>query len=273
MNNTRWLLARAGIVAAGAAGGCYSGIRAQDEINDAWRGRSVGELQADWGRGQVVDETPQVTTLAWRRVRQRVTRLPFAGGGLAIGPDHVEGYAEVQPGEVRRYVTEVVAFVDDKGVIQEVRGPSRRWWGPPNDENIHWGVLLGGHVGMGKLDDTATPLPSGGLYIGGMVSRYTGLVGAFSMVSGIDDAGGAIGFAWSFNAQYWATTRLSLRGGPAAILAFDPGFEDIGAEPGVAGAISYAVLKAGTFALDLRLDLIAGADNRFGSAGIGVNLN
>lgn len=266
---TRLLL----ICGAALVGGCYTGIKAERDINDAWRGRQVGELEADWGRGQVVEQTPKVTTLAWRHVRRRITRLPGGGAALALGPGYVEGYAEMHPGEVRRYVTEVVAFVDDKGVIQEVRGPTRRWWGPPNDANIHWGVLFGGHVGMGKLDDTATPLPSGGIYIGGMISRYTGLVGAFSMVSGIDDAGGAMGFAWSFNAQYWATTRLSLRGGAAAILAFDPGFENIGAEPGVAGALSYAVVKAGTFALDLRLDLIAGAENRFGSAGIGVNLN
>jgi hypothetical protein len=259
------------LASAALAAGCYSGVRAERDINDAWQGRQVAEIENEWGRAEPVDRSDEITTLAWRYVRVRRS-LPRGGAALYAEPGRVEGYAAFEPGRVHRRVTEVVAFAGDDGVIREVRGPSLRW-GPPNEANIHWGVLLGGHVGMGRLDDTSTPLPSGGLYIGGMVSRTTGLVGAFSMVSGIGDGGGAMGFAWAFAAQHWVTARLSLRGGPAAILAFDPGFEKIGAEPGINGAVSYAVLKAGTFALDLRLDLVAGADNRFGSAGIGVNLN
>ena len=253
-------------------GGCYGGAKAQRDINEAWRGHHVSAIEDEWGRSAVAGETAEVTTLAWRHVRTRHT-LPRGGAALVIGPGYVEGYAEIQPGQVRRHVTEVVAFVDNKSqIIREVRGPSRRW-GPPNEENIHWGVLFGGHVGMGRLDDTATPLPSGGLYIGGMISRYTGLVGSFLMVSGIDDGGGAMGFAWAFAAQHWVTTRLSLRAGPAAILAFDPGFDNIGAEPALSAAASYALLKAGTFALDVRVDLAGGAETRFGTVGVGVNLN
>lgn len=43
--------------------------------------------------------------------------------------------------------------------------------------------------------------------------------------------------------------------------------------PGLGGGASYAVVKVGSFALDLRLDLVVGGAVAFGSAGVGVNLN
>lgn len=259
-------------VALGAAlAGCYTGARTERDINRAWQGRHLRQIEARWGAGEVVGEREGVTAIRWHHTRRGV-RLPTGAASVSVEPGRFEAYAEVRPGRAWSHTTEVIALVGGDGVIREVRGPSLRW-GPPDDANVHWGLLFGAHVGMGRLDDTSTPLPSGGLYIGGMLSRQLGLVGSFSMVSGLDDDGGAMGFAWALAPQYWATTRLSVRAGPAAILAFDPGFENVGFEPGVNAQLSYAVIKAGTFALDLRVDLTGGSDTRFGTAGVGVNLN
>lgn len=263
----RWIA----VAIAAALAGCYTGARTERDINRAWRGHQLREIEASWGAGEVVAGRDQIRAVRWRLISHGVD-IPSGGASLTIEPGRFEFHAELRPGRPWTNTTEVVAVVDGRGVIREVRGPSLRW-GPPDDANIHWGLLMGLHVGMGRLDDTSTPLPSGGMYIGGMLSRRLALVGGFSMVSGLDDEGGAMGFAWSVAPQYWATTRLSLRAGPAAILAFDPGFENVGFEPGVNAQASYAVIKAGTFALDLRVDVTGGSETRFATAGVGVNLN
>jgi hypothetical protein len=251
--------------------GCYSSRRAAPDINAAWQGRSEDEIKSRWGQPAAITDEADGTVMTWSHTRSGV-RLPSAAAGIDIGPGHAQGYASYRPGEVWSHSTEVYAHLDRNGVIRAVEGPSGRW-GPPNDANIHWGFLFGGHVGMGRLDDTGTMLPSGGLYMGGMLSRTTGLVGTYSMVSGKDDAGGAMGFAWGMAVQWWLDTPFWVRVGPAMILAFDPGFEDAGLEAGVTAGASYAVVKVGTFALDLRLDLAAGSNTAFGSVGIGVNIN
>lgn len=251
--------------------GCYTGDRVEPDINRAWRGHRRQQIEARWGAAAASGQQGDSTVLVWRHVRRGVA-LPTGEASLDIEPGHFEAYAALRPGRTWTHTTEVAALVDPGGVVREVRGPSLRW-GPPNEANIHWGFLLGAHVGMGRLDDTGTPLPSGGLYIGGMLSRQLALVGSFSLVAGKGDGGGAMGFSWALSPQYWATTRLSLRAGPALLLAFDPGFENPGFEPGVAAAVSYAAIKVGTFALDLRVDLSAGSETAFGTAGVGVNLN
>jgi hypothetical protein len=126
---------------------------------------------------------------------------------------------------------------------------------------------------MGRLDDTSTPLPSGGVYIGGMLTRTFGLVGFTSMVSGSDHAGGAIAFAWGMGAQWWPTTRVSLRLGPALVLDWDPGFTNTTLDAGLNAAVSFAFIKIGRLALDLRFDVTASRSSTFGSLGVGVNLN
>ena len=252
------------------ASACYTGASVERDINKAWKGRQVAQIETSWGKSEIVASAPGVDTHAWKYVSRRFS-LPSGSANLSVEGNAFEFNAQLRPGSITRYTTQVVADVQ-AGVITDVRGPSLRW-GPPNDANIHWGFLLGAHVGMGRLDDTSTPLPSGGLYIGGMLSRQLALVGSFSMVSGIDDEGGAMGFSWALSPQYWVSTRVWLRAGPAAILAFDPGFENVGFDLGVAAGASYAVIKSGTFALDLRADLTGGSDVAFGSLGIGVNLN
>lgn len=250
---------------------CYSGGRAARDVNEAWRGRRRANLEARWGKPAAVTERPGGTVLLWSHERRHI-RLPSASGSLSVEPGRMDLEAVLRPGEVWNTRTEVAALVDPAGVVAQVEGPSLRW-GPPDDANLRWGTVLGLHVGMGRLDDTRTPLPSGGLYIGGMLARTLGLVGTFSMVSGHDEAGGALGFAWGIAPQWWPTTRVWLRAGPAMVLAFNPGFEDARLAPGLSGGASYALVKAGTFVLDLRLDLTAATTGAFGSAGIGVNLN
>ncbi len=255
-----------------AAIGCYSGAPATRDVNAAWRGRSRHAIEARWGRAASVSaDTGGGTLLRWSHTHHHI-ELPSGHASLHVEPGLVEGEAEVRPGAIWNSQTTVVAHVDGAGVIAAVEGPSLRW-GPPDDANLRWGTILGMHVGMGRLDDTLTPLPSGGLYLGGMLSPTLGLVGCFSLVSGSDNAGGAMAFAWGMAAQWWPATRLWLRAGPAMVLDFDPGFEDATLSPGLTTGASYAVIKVGTFVLDLRLDLIASPSAVFGSAGIGVNMN
>jgi len=251
--------------------GCYSGARAARDVNESWRGRTRGEIEARWGRPAEVSTEGGLTTLRWRHAHRHF-ELPSAEAEVAIAPGSLDARAEIRPGSTWKTYTEVLARVDGHGTIVDVRGPSLRW-GAPDDVNLRWGTLLGLHAGMGRLDDTSTPLPSGGAYIGGMLSPTVGLVGFFSMVSGSDDAGGAMGFAWGIGPQWWMAARLWVRAGPALVLAFDPGFEDVGLEPGATGGVSYALIRSGSFVLDLRVDVTAGTSTLFGSAGIGVNVN
>jgi hypothetical protein len=253
------------------AAGCYSGARATRDVNDSWRGRSSARILAHWGRPAEVGTEGGLTTLRWRHARRHI-ELPSASAEVSIEPGRFDARAELRPGSTWKTYTEVVARVDPRGSIVDVRGPSLRW-GAPRDANLRWGTLLGMHVGFGRLDDTSTPLPSGGAYIGGMLTPTVGLVGCFSMVSGSDDAGGAMGFAWGIAPQWWMATRLWVRAGPAMILAFDPGFENAGLEPGATGGLSYAAIRSGSFVLDLRVDVAAGTSTAFGSVGVGVNVN
>lgn len=254
-----------------ALGGCYTGQRAARDVNAAWRGRTRAAIEARWGKPAAVTAQGSVTALRWSHTRMHVL-LPSAEAELTIEPGRVEGAAALQPGAVWSSSTEVVALVDAGGIITSVHGPSLRW-GPPNDANLRWGTILGLHAGMGRLDDTSTALPSGGVYIGGMLARTLGLVGTFSLVSGTDDAGAAMGFAWGVAAAWWPVTRVSVRGGPALVLAFDPGFDNAGLGPGLTGGASVTLVKAGRFVLDLRVDLTAAPSVVFGNVGIGVNLN
>jgi len=211
------------------------------------------------------------TALVWSHSHHHI-ELPSAEAELTIEPGSIEGRAELRPGAVWTTSTQVTALVDASGVITDVRGPSLRW-GPPAGLNMRWGAIFGLHAGMGRLDDTGTPLPSGGAYVGGMLGPRLGLVGCFSMVSGKGDGGGAIGFAWGVAAQWWPEARLWLRAGPAMVLAFDPGFDNAGLAPGATGGASYALVHAGSFVLDLRVDLTTSTRATFGSLGVGVNVN
>jgi hypothetical protein len=262
----------AAAVAAAAVGvGCYGGPDAIPDINAAWRGRSRAAIEARWGKPQAEVAAGAGAALTWSFTRTGVS-LPSGSASLKLEPGAFDFEAEWSPGKVWTSTTSVVAVVDAAGVIQDVQGPSLRR-GPPRGLNLRWGTIFGVHAGMGRLDDTGTALPSGGMYLGGMLGPRLGLAGAFSMVFGKDDAGGAVGFAWGINAHYWPAARLAVRAGPALVLDLDPGFEDAAVGPGLNGGASYALVRAGSFVLDLRLDLTAAPEAAFGALGLGVNVN
>ncbi|MBT8493162.1 MAG: hypothetical protein KJO07_08895 [Deltaproteobacteria bacterium] len=266
----RWIV-RLGLLFVLAAGGCYGRADATRDTNLEWRGRSKRALVDDWGKPAQVLRENRGEVMRYSFNTRRIT-LPTFRGFLVARPGFVAGEAVFKPGTITRYRHDVLVAVDPGERIVDVTGPSLRW-GPPDDANMRWSFLFGFHAGMSTLDDTATPLPGGGLYIGGMLSRVLGLVGTFSMAAGSDDEGGAMAFAWGLAPQYWLHTRVWVRAGPAMVLAFDPGFENVGLEPGVSAAASYALVRSDTFVFDLRFDLNAGLDTVFGVVGLGVNVN
>ncbi len=253
------------IVALVALAGCYGGGRAARDVNRAWRGHGRAEIVARWG--QPTQESAEA--LVWSRDHRQV-ELPSGEASLRIAPGELDAHAELRAGEVSTWQSHVVATLGAGDVIAEVSGPSLDR-GPPAGTNMRWGLVMGLHAGMSRLDDTGTPLPGGGVYIGGMLSPTLGLVGAFELVSGKGDDGGAMGLAAGIAAQWWTTRRIALRAGPAAVLAWDP--EDATPGPGLLGGASFAVITSGSFVLDLRLDLIAAPSVVMGSAGVGVNVN
>jgi hypothetical protein len=250
---------------------CYAGQRASNDINRAWQGRQVGELQATWGTPASTQVSNGGTVQIWSITNHHFS-LPKLKGRLDVGPGGVDLYAEARPGQRWQSKTQVKVSVDASGVIAAMHGPSIRW-GRPEGANLRSGLVMGLRASMGRLDDTKTSLPGTGAYIGGMLGPRLALVGNYSFASGKDTEGGAIGMAWSLTPMYWLSSRVSVRGGPAAILAFDPGFKDIGAEGGLDGTLSYALVRSGSFVLDLRIDATAGPDTQFASVGIGVNVN
>jgi hypothetical protein len=259
------------LVTSAALAGCYSGAAATRDVDRAWVGRQRAEIIARWGPPAANGVVNGLAVMQWSHTNTQIT-LPSAAAALHVEPGHVEAAAAFQPGEVWHTTTEAAAIADPAGTIVGVEGASVRW-GPPNDANLHWSGILGAHVGLGRLDTTPTPLPSGGVYIGGMLGPTLGLVGAFSLVAGTSTAGGAMGMSGGVCAQWWPVNRLWLRGGPAMMLTFDPGFQHAALRPGIASGASYAIVKVGTFVLDLRFDLTAGASVVFGSIGVGVGMN
>ena len=269
-----WGRAICGLALALAAG-CYGRAEATRDTNEAWRGRPRPAMEADWGAPDAVTSVGETEVLRYVKMRTVAT-----GPTYEASPDryHMNVFGEAAAffknmARPRRTVVDAEALVAvADGRIEEVGGASLRW-GPPEGENLRWGTVLGMHAGLGALDDTPTPLPSGGAYLGGMLSPTFALTGTFSLASGKGDAGGAIGVACGMAAQWWPLPRLWLRSGPALTLDFDPGFVDSSLGLGVTGGASYAVVKAGTFVLDLRIDVTVGPSATFGTAGVGVNLN
>jgi hypothetical protein len=253
-------------IAAVVLGGCYTGARATRDVNAAWRGHPRAQLERQWGKPAGVEGDHLVYTHTNQHVE-----LPSADASLSVRPGAFDLHAEARPGVVWNTTTQVVATVDDGGRVVAVEGPSLRW-GPPRGTNLRWGTIFGAHIGMGRLADTGTPLPSGGVYIGGMLGPRLGLVGVYSFVAGSGNDGGAIGMNGGLAVQYWPMARLAVRAGPAMVLAWDAGFDNGRFRPGVNASVAYAVLRQRVFALDVRLDVTGASETLFGSFGVGVNV-
>ncbi|MEO8844835.1 MAG: hypothetical protein ABI591_23815 [Kofleriaceae bacterium] len=264
--------------------GCYTGAPANRDVATSWVGHTRVELEHRWG--VPVARDANLSTWTFER-----THLELPGGGIAVtatpvtldaaAPNgatlHARGTliglaATFHPGAIVKVTTAAVAAIDPAGAVAEIDGAALHW-GPPNDANLHWGTIFGAHVGFGRLDTTGTPLPSGGAYIGGMLTPTFGLAGVYELVAGTSDRGSAMGMAGGVVAQWWPVNRFALRVGPALLLAFDPGFENARLRPGAVVGASYAVIKVGVLAIDLRLDLAAGPSTAFGTAGVGIAVN
>lgn len=272
---------RGWLVICAVCAGCYTGARATRDINAAWRGRTATELQARWGTGTVAATADGGATVTWWRTSRSYT-LPSVSGHLDVGgvlgpgggEGHVDAALDATPGEIVKTRTDLVATVDAAGRIVDVVGPTLYLGkGPPRGANLRWGTIFGLHAGAGALGDATSPLPSLGLYIGGMIGPRLGLVGSYAFVNGTSDDGAAMGHSWSFGVQYWPAARVWLRAAPAMVLTLEPGLDDPSLQPGLATGASYALVRGRVFVLDLRVDAIAATASTFGTVGIGVNVN
>jgi hypothetical protein len=267
--------------------GCYTGAPANRDVSTSWLGRTRGELEDRWGQPAARD--PQMLTWTFDRThvelpggelhvsaRPAVLEAGVAGanGGAAVHAQAtlIEAAASFHPGALVQVTTAAVASIDPADRVAAIAGAALHW-GPPNDANLHWGTIFGAHVGLGRLDTTGTPLPSGGAYVGGMLAPAFGLAGVYELAAGTSDGGSAMGMAAGVAAVWWPVNRFALRAGPALLLAFDPGFTDARLRPGAVAGASYAVIKVGVLAIDLRLDVAAGPGTAFGTAGVGINVN
>ena len=197
---------------------------------------------------------------------------PNGGATIHARATLIEAAASFHPGGLVKVTTAAVASIDPADRVAAIDGAALHW-GPPNDANLHWGTIFGAHVGLGRLDTTGTPLPSGGAYVGGMLAPAFGLAGVYELAAGTSGGGSAMGMAAGVAAVWWPVNRFALRAGPALLLAFDPGFTDARLRPGAVAGASYAVIKVGALAIDLRLDVAAGPSTAFGTAGVGINVN
>ncbi len=253
--------------------GCYSGPRAARDINPAWRGHARVELEARMGApATIVTQPDGANALRWTR-RGHHVRLASGHLNLDVSPTSFAVDAALRPGSIDAYDYDIAsALVDGNGrVLQFDSG----WLaaGIPDGLNARTGVVFGLSIGMGRLEDASTPLPSLSTYIGGMIGPRLALVGAYSFVNGSANGEYVHGHSWAFAAQYWARERLSLRAGPAMVIDVDPMPGSARIAPGGVGAVSFAVLRAGSFVLDVRADATLSTSSAFGMLGVGVNVN
>jgi hypothetical protein len=220
--------------------GCYTRSHAADDASLAWQGHMRGELEARLGPPHATAELANgMTSARW----------------LGTAQDDV-----------------ATATIDPRGIVTSFDSPSLAA-GIPDDANLRTGLIAGAHLGAGVLANALTPMPSFGMYVGGMVGPRMAVVGAYEVVTGRSDNGYAMGHAWAFAIQYWPDSRAALRAGTAFVLDFEPGLVNPVVAPGIVGSVSYGLLRSGSFVLDVRYDFATSLNNTFGALGVGVNLN
>ena len=236
-----------------------------------WRGHARGEIEATLGAPAAVDAQPDGTSrLRWMGKGTNIT-LPSGRLDFEVTPTSFDLQAEARPGTVEHYeYVTASAVVDPAGTVLSF---DASWLaaGIPRGANVRTGAIFGLHGGAGMLDDATSPLPSLGLYLGGMIGPRLALLGAYGFVNGTGDAGHAMGHSWAIAVQHWPIARLAVRAGPALVLDLDPGLVDPALSPGAIGAVSYALVRAGSFVLDARFDATVSTAAPFGTVGNGVN--
>ena len=256
-----------------ALAGCYSGSRAASDVNAAWRGHARVEVEAKLGKPTaVVPQADGASVLAWSRTGINIASLPSGSLHVDITPASFDFHAEAQPGVVEKYQFDVAtAVADPNGTLLRFDSGTLAA-GIPDGENIRTGIIYGLSAAAGVLSSATSPMPSLGLYMGGMIGPRTALLGAYQFVNGRGDDGGAMGHSWAFAIQHWPEARINVRGGGAMVLD-DTNAAGARLSPGAVGAVSYAFVRAGSFVLDARFDATLSTKTAFGMFGIGVNVN
>ena len=256
------------------ATGCYTARRAAPDINDAWRGRARVDLEARIGPATQQAQQPDGNlALRWVGHGVNIKSLPSGHLDLKITPTSFSIDAAAKPGEVEKYeYTRGLALVAPDGTLLEIDAAFAA--GFPSGSNARTGLVMGLTAGMGRIVEAATPIPSVGVYIGGMVHPRLALIGTYNFVNSKDaQTGYAMGHAWAFGVQYWVASRLTLRGAPAAVIHLDPGLVNATFAPGATVGLGYAIVRSGSFVLDVRADAFVSTSALFAMAGIGVNVN
>jgi hypothetical protein len=257
-----------------ACSACYSGARAAQDVNPAWRGHARVELDARIGIDPVVvarSDGALVARWIWRG--HTVSSLPSGHLNLEVTPTSFDLDAALVPGEVRVTENELATALLDPGGHVLAFDSLYLAAGIPDGMNVRTGIVFGLSVGMGRLDDASKMLPSLQTYIGGMLGPRTALVGQYSFVNGAEDGEYVAGHAFALALQYWPAARFNVRAGPAMVIDTDP--MPGGAEllPGAVGALSFALVRSGSFVLDLRLDTMLSTASGAAMLGVGVNVN
>ncbi len=254
--------------------GCYTGTRAAREVNLAWRGHTRVDLEARLGVARDQAAQPDGSTvMRWSRAGHRNIELPGGSFALDVTPTSFAAHAELRAGRVERFEYDIAAaVVDPNGTVLSF---DSGWLaaGIPQGMNARTGIIFGLHGGAGRLDDAKTLMPSLGAYIGGMLTADIALLGAYAFVNGKSDDDFVQGHSWGLAVQYWPTTRFNVRAGPAMVIDTDPEPGNATLAPGGIGAASFAVVRAGSFVLDVRFDATVSTSSAFGTFGIGVNVN
>ena len=253
---------------------CYTGTRAARDVNLAWRGHARLDLEARLGVPREAAPQPDGTTVVrWSRGGHRDIELPGGSFALTVTPTSFAAHAELHAGSVETFEYDIAAAIlDPNGTVLSF---DSSWLaaGIPDGMNARTGIIFGLHGGAGRLDDASTVMPSLGAYIGGMLTADMALLGAYAFVTGKSGDDFVQGHSWGLALQYWPTPRFNVRAGPAMVIDTDPEPGNAALVPGGIGAASFAVVRAGSFVLDVRFDATVSTSSAFGTFGIGVNVN
>lgn len=260
-------------LALAVATGCYTAARATPTVNVAWQGHARATLEGRLGApAEALAQPDGATLLLWTRRGTTIT-LPEGGFSLRLTPTSFELDAAARPGTVTHDEVDLAkALVGPDGRVLRFDGAFLAA-GVPDGLNLRTGLVMGLHGGLGRLDDGASARPGVGAYLGGMISPRVALVGAYTFLTASTGGDLVQSHAWSLAMQRWMTSRLAMRVGPALVLDTDPEPSDVNLRLGATGALSFALVRAGSFVLDARVDAVGSPTSLAAAVGVGVHVN